>query len=133
MHLKIKINQYEQIRFLISDSNDCLCTTSKFSSRYPPPCSRGIKNDDISRIFSTNNLVGVYNKTSHILQIIVKENIDNIEIIIYKNGIVREYDADQDIQNGDFKNYLLNNYGSGEYTIYIKINDGTEIIRSFKW
>ena len=99
----------------------------------PPPCSRGIKNDDISRIFSTNNLAGVYNKTSHILQIIVKENIDNIEIIIYKNGIVREYDADQEIQNGDFKNYLLNNYGSGEYTIYIKINNDTEIIRSFKW
>lgn len=99
----------------------------------PPPHTRGVDNQDIHKIFSTNNLVGVYNKTSHILQIIVKENIDNIEIIIYKNGIVREYDADQDIQNGDFKNYLLNNYGSGEYTIYIKINDGTEIIRSFKW
>lgn len=106
--------------------------TKDFCSIYPPH-TRGVDNQDIHKIFSTNNLVGVYNKTSHILQIIVKENIDNIEIIIYKNGIVREYDADQDIQNGDFKNYLLNNYGSGEYTIYIKINDGTEIIRSFKW
>lgn len=131
--MKIKINQYDQIRFLISDSNDCLCTTSKFSSKYPPNLVLGVSKTTILVEFSTNNLVGVYNKTSHILQIIVKENIDNIEIIIYKNGIVREYDADQDIQNGDFKNYLLNNYGSGEYTIYIKINDGTEIIRSFKW
>lgn len=109
------------------------CMPQKIFAQSTPPHTRGVDNQDIHKIFSTNNLVGVYNKTSHILQIIVKENIDNIEIIIYKNGIVREYDADQDIQNGDFKNYLLNNYGSGEYTIYIKINNDTEIIRSFKW
>lgn len=98
-----------------------------------PPQSRGINNAKSHKIFSTPYADGEYSQASHTVEITFKENIDNVEIIIYKDGIVCELDAGQDIQKDDFKNYLLNKYGSGEYTICIKINNQTEITRSFKW
>lgn len=95
--------------------------------------SRGVNDNGDHRIFSTPYADGEYSQASHTVEITFKENIDNVEIIIYKDGIVCELDAGQDVQKDDFKNYLLNKYGSGEYTICIKINNQTEITRSFKW
>lgn len=104
-----------------------------YSQITPPHFTRGVVNRDVHKIFSTQYADGEYSQASRTIEISFKENIDNVEIIIYKDGVVCEYDADQNVQKDDFKNYLLNMYGSGEYTIHIKINDNTDIIRSFKW
>ena len=68
-------------------------------------------------------MVGEYNGRFQTMEVTFKQNIDNVEIIIYKDGIVCENDYIQHIDKADMQSYIMSTYGSGDYTIIIKVND----------
>ncbi len=72
-------------------------------------------------------MVGSYDQILQTVELTFKQNIDNVEIIIYKGDTVCEYDSEQNIQKEDFYNYLLAQYGAGQYTICVKV-DGVTIV-----
>lgn len=68
-----------------------------------------------------------FNTIHNVLELTFKQNIDNVEVIIYKGDSVCEYDQEACVKKEDFYNYLLAQYGVGQYTICIKVN-GTIIV-----
>lgn len=67
-------------------------------------------------------MVGEYNGRLQTMEVTFKQNIDNVEFIIYKDGNVCEKDYIQHISKADMQSYILSTYGSGDYTIIIKVN-----------
>lgn len=93
----------------------------------PPPSAKGIHNGNKQTIFSNVYILGEYNKNSCIVELTFKQDIDNVEVIIYKGDSVCEYDQEQNIKKEDFYNYLLAQYGAGQYTICVKV-DGITVV-----
>ena len=88
----------------------------------PPPFGRSIHNGNKQTIFSNAYLLGKYDKASRVVELTFKQNIDNVEVIIYKDGSVCEKVQEQNIQKEDFFNYILAQYGAGNYTICVMVN-----------
>lgn len=93
----------------------------------PPPSAKGIHNGNKQTIFSNVYILGEYNKNSCIVELTFMQDIDNVEVIIYKGDSVCEYDQEQNIKKEDFYNYLLAQYGVGQYTICVKV-DGITVV-----
>ena len=92
-----------------------------------PPSAKSIHNGNKQTIFSNVYIQGEYNKNSCIVELTFKQDIDNVEVIIYKGDSVCEYDQEQNIKKEDFYNYLLAQYGAGQYTICVKV-DGITVV-----
>lgn len=92
-----------------------------------PPSAKGIHNGNKQTIFSNVYILGEYNKNSCIVELTFKQDIDNVEVIIYKGDSVCEYNQEQNIKKEDFYNYLLAQYGAGQYTICVKV-DGITVV-----
>lgn len=67
-------------------------------------------------------MVGEYDGNSQTIEVTFKKAINNVEIIIDKDGMVCENDYIQHISKADMQSYILSTYGSGDYTIIIKVN-----------
>uniref|UniRef100_UPI004027F816 hypothetical protein n=1 Tax=Segatella hominis TaxID=2518605 RepID=UPI004027F816 len=113
--------------------NIALCVCCDVNKYYcygkscPPPSAKGIHNGNKQTIFSNVYILGEYNKNSCIVELTFKQDIDNVEVIIYKGDSVCEYDQEQNIKKEDFYNYLLAQYGAGQYTICVKV-DGITVV-----
>lgn len=70
---------------------------------------------------------GSFNTNYNVLELFFKQDIDKVEVIIYKGDSVCEYDQEQNIKKEDFYNYLLAQYGVGQYTICVKV-DGITVV-----
>lgn len=113
--------------------NIALCVCCDVNKYYcygkscPPPSAKSIHNGNKQTIFSNVYIQGEYNKNSCIVELTFKQDIDNVEVIIYKGDSVCEYDQEQNIKKEDFYNYLLAQYGAGQYTICVKV-DGITVV-----
>lgn len=93
----------------------------------PPPCSRDINHAGVRYVFSTNLIDGRYNENTRVALLIFKQDLDNVEILIYKDGSVCEQEIESSVKESDFKEYLLSTYGKGNYTICVKV-DGAVVV-----
>lgn len=88
----------------------------------PPPYARDLHNGKGHKFFADTDVVGYYNVITHNVSITFNHDLDNVEILIYKDGSVCEQDIENSVRKADFKEYLLSTYGKGKYTISVKVN-----------
>lgn len=72
--------------------------------------------EDILRV-SNSEVNGTYIKSTGSLELIYKKDIENMDILIFKNGMICEKDQKQNVLKGDTEVYQLSDYGTGVYTV----------------
>lgn len=93
----------------------------------PPPRTKDVNLGGFHKIFSTYFIDGEYNVITHNVSITFNQDLDNVEILIYKDGSVCEQEIESSVKKSDFKEYLLSTYGKGNYTICVKV-DGAVVV-----
>lgn len=96
------------------------------NKRFASPIFRGLNKGKV-HIISNHLMEGSFNTNYNVLELFFKQDIDNVEVIIYKGDSVCEHDQEQNIKKEDFYNYLLAQYGAGQYTICVKV-DGITVV-----
>lgn len=66
---------------------------------------------------------GDWDARTRALEVIFKKEINKVEFVIYKDGVVCLKEQFLQVEPNDYKKYLLAHYGDGTYVVYIKIND----------
>lgn len=92
------------------------------ATTFGSPSSKSINEGEVRKIFINSLMVGEYNENFNIMEVVFKQDIDNIEVIIYKDGIICENEYIYHVEETDYKSYLLSIYGTGKYSIFIKQN-----------
>lgn len=120
MKQSLKISVLETLLIM-----SCACVHA--GVKIAPPCSRDINHAGVRYVFSTNLIDGRYNENTRVALLIFKQDLDNVEILIYKDGSVCEQEIESSVKESDFKEYLLSTYGKGNYTICVKV-DGAVVV-----
>lgn len=50
------------------------------------------------------------------------KDVNNVEILIYKDGAICKQETEYSVKKADFKDYILSVYGPGNYFICLKVN-----------
>lgn len=83
--------------------------------------------EDILRV-SNSEVNGSYIKSTGSLELIYKKDIENMDILIFKNGMICEKDQKQNVLKGDTEVYQLSDYGTGVYTVCTGQQGNMEIV-----
>lgn len=80
------------------------------------PYSSGV-NEGNKHTFSNGDVSAKYDQTTTDLELTFKQDSENMNILIYKNGKVCEKDNLGNVSKDDTETYRLSDYGAGVYTI----------------
>lgn len=68
-------------------------------------------------VVSNSYINGFYNEATGALEMACKKDLEQLDILIYKNGKLCEKESNKDVKENDRMYYQLSDYGTGVFTI----------------
>ena len=80
------------------------------------PHTNGV-NKGNTHVVSNSYINGTYDEATGALEMICKKDLEQLDILIYKNGKLCEKESNRNVKENDKMVYQLSDYGTGVFTI----------------
>ena len=74
-------------------------------------------NESNQHAFGNACVMGTYDKATGSLEMACKKDLEQLDILIYKNGKLCEKESNKNVKENDRMYYQLSDYGTGVFTI----------------